>query len=409
MVWRFELGQLNYSIRHRPGKDNVAPDAMLRICSSMSSVSQLWLLHDQLGHPGFARMYHFIRSRNLPYTSEETKDIIDKCGTCLRLKPRFFNPAPQCLVKATRPWERLSVDFKGPVRGSKPYLLIIVDEYSRYPFVFPCSSTSSATVMDSLNKLFCLFGFPSYLHSDRGAAFMSRDFKAFLAERGIASSRSSPYHPTRNSQCERVDQIVWKTIKLLLHSRAWPEERWGDVLNVALHSVRTLLCTATNETPHERMFRFQRKATFGHAMPTWLLREGSVLLCRHVRSKSDPLCGEVLLLEANPSYAHVRYSNGREDTVSTLDLAPCPDIGIELSSPPVSTPEGGNAGTSCDVRPPTKPDTATRQLEYPAVPSSVEPLLPLAVPPLRRSSRSRRPPDRYGESAVTLSCGKPFE
>jgi len=266
MVWRLELGQLNYSIRHRPGKDNGAPDAMSRICSSMSSVSQLQLLNDQLGHPGFARMYHFIRSRNLPYTSEETKDIIDKCGTCLRLKPRFFNPAQQSLVKATRPWEHLSADFKRPVRGSKPYLLIIVDEYSRYPFVFPCSSTSSATVMDSLNNL---FGFPSYLHSDRGASFMSRDCKAFLAERGIASNRSSPYHPTRNSQCERVNQTVWKTIKLLLHSRAWPEERWEDVLNEALHSVRTLLCTATNET-HEQIFRFQRKATFGRAMSTWL-------------------------------------------------------------------------------------------------------------------------------------------
>jgi len=99
MVWRFELGQLNCSIRHRPGKDNVAPDAMSCICSSMSSVSQLRLLHDQLVHPGFARMYRFIRSRNLPYTSEETKDIIEKCGTCSRLKPRFFNPHRNVLLR----------------------------------------------------------------------------------------------------------------------------------------------------------------------------------------------------------------------------------------------------------------------------------------------------------------------
>jgi len=98
MVWRLELEQLNYSIRHRPGKDNVAPDAMFRICSSVSSVSQLRLLHDQLGHSGFARMYHFIRSRNLPYTSEETKDIIDKCRICLQIKPRFFNPHRDLLL-----------------------------------------------------------------------------------------------------------------------------------------------------------------------------------------------------------------------------------------------------------------------------------------------------------------------
>jgi len=133
------------------------------------------------------------------------------------------------------------------------------------------------------------------------------------------------------------------------------------------------------------------------------------LLRRHVRSKSDPFYDEVLQLEANPSYAHVRYSNGREDTVSTSDLAPCPDIGTELSTPPVSTPEGESAETSCNVRPPTERDTATRQLEHAAAPSSEELQLPPAVPPLRRSSRPRRPPDRYGESVVTLSCGKPFE
>jgi len=146
---------------------------------------------------------------------------------------------------------------------------------------------------------------------------------------------------------------------------------------------------------------------FGRTMPTWLLREGSVLLRRHVRSTSDPLCVEVLLLEAHPSYAHVRYSNGHEDTVSMSDLAPCPDIGIELSTPPVSTPEDGNAGTSCDVRPPTEPDTATRQLEHPAVPSCVEPQLPLAVPPLRRSSTSRRCSEVLHRSNVIVIATSP--
>jgi len=64
-------------------------------------------------------------------------------------------------------------------------------------------------------------------------------------------------------------------------------------------------------------------------MQTWLLTEGPVLLRRHVWNKGDPLCNEVLLLEVNPWYAHIQHSNGREDTVSTSDLAPCPNEGIE--------------------------------------------------------------------------------
>ena len=112
----------------------------------------------------------------------------------------------------------------------------------------------------------------------------------------------------------------------------WPEERWQDVLQEALHAMQSLLCTVTNETPHEWTFRFQRRATSGIAMPTWLLTEGPVLLRRHVQNKSDPLCDEVLLLEANPWYVHIQHSNGQEDTVSTSDLAPCPNEGIELEN-----------------------------------------------------------------------------
>ena len=88
---------------------------------------------------------------------------------------------------------------------------------------FACSMTTK-TVVDCLNNLFCLFVFPAYVHSDRGSSFMSSDLKVYFAERGIASSRSTSYHPTGNSQCERTNQTVWKT-QLLLHHRGWLEER----------------------------------------------------------------------------------------------------------------------------------------------------------------------------------------
>ena len=232
-----------------------------------------------------------------------------------RRKPRFFKPAPGTLIKATRPWERLSIDFKGHVRGPNHTFSLQSDEYSRFPFVFACSSTTTKTVVDCLNNLFCLFGFPAYVHSDRGSSFMSLDLKVYFAERGV-----------------RTNQTVWKTRKLLLHHRGWPDERWQDVLQQALHAMRSLICTATNETAHERMFPFQRRATSGTVMPTWLLAEGPVLLRCHVRNTGDRLCDEVLLLEANLWYEHIQHGNGREDTVSTSDLAPCPNAGTELDN-----------------------------------------------------------------------------
>ena len=85
-----------------------------------------------------------------------------------------------------------------------------------------------------------------------------------------------------------------------------------------LHSIRSLLCTEINTTPHERIFQYSRRSTTGHSLPTWLLSPGPVYLKRNVRaSKYDPLLGNsVDLLDANPHYAHVRLRNGRETTVS---------------------------------------------------------------------------------------------
>ena len=60
-----------------------------------------------------------------------------------------------------------------------------------------------------------------------------------------------------------------------------------------------------------------------HSLPTWLSMPGPVLLRRHVRaSKYEPLVDEVVLLEANTQYAHIRFTNGRESTVSVSDLPP---------------------------------------------------------------------------------------
>ena len=153
---------------------------------------------------------------------------------------------------------------------------------------------------------------------------MSEELRQFLVSREIATSRTTPYNPQCNGQVEKYNGVVWKTIIMALKTRGLPVSRWQDVLPDALHSLKSLLCTATNCTPHERLFKYERKSSCKGSVPTWLSYPGPVLLKRHVRvSKSDPLVDEVELIEANPQYAHIRHADGREATVSIRHLAPC--------------------------------------------------------------------------------------
>ena len=82
----------------------------------------------------------------------------------------------------------------------------------------------------------------------------------------------------------------------------------------AMPSIRSLLCSSINCTPHERMFRHTRHFVSGMSLPSWL-KPGPIYVKRHVRNKGDSLVDEAQLLELNPAYARVRFNNGRKTSV----------------------------------------------------------------------------------------------
>ncbi|XP_039287877.1 uncharacterized protein LOC120352208 [Nilaparvata lugens] len=119
-----------------------------------------------------------------------------ECKICSELKPRF-NCFKGKLIQSTRPFERINIDFEGPLPSStrNKYILTIVDEYSRFPFAYPCRDMSSETVIQNLNDLFTTYGYPSYIHTDRGTSFLSKDVKDYLMSKGVATSSTTPYNP----------------------------------------------------------------------------------------------------------------------------------------------------------------------------------------------------------------------
>ena len=250
--WRRELASYHYTIQYRPGSENDGPDTLTSAtCASKTkSLSKLSAIHDRLCHPGVTRLLHFVRTKNLLYSTDDVKKLCHSCRICTELKPQFYCPQLNTLIQATQHMEGWSIDIKGLLRSSSQntYMLTIVDEYSGFPFAFPCPNTTSATGMKCMDNIFVLCGTPSYIHSDRGSSFLSQEIMDYFSQRGIATNKTSPYHPIGNGQCERYNGIIWKDVRMALRTQNLSDTQWEIVLPNVLHSIRSLLSTATNTT-----------------------------------------------------------------------------------------------------------------------------------------------------------------
>ena len=145
--WRLELSPYGFSA----------------ISASVVSASvSLKSLHDSLCHPGITHMWHYVKTKNLPYSFEEVKTMVKSCKDCAEVKATFYKPeTSQHLIKATQAFERISMDFKGPVASitKNKYLLVIVDKFSRFPFVYRFVDMKASSIIEKLCNLFSLFGF----------------------------------------------------------------------------------------------------------------------------------------------------------------------------------------------------------------------------------------------------------
>jgi len=151
--WRMELSEFDSDIAYRSGNLNAAPDALSRVYCAAMRENTLYNIHVSLCHPGITRLNHYVRAKNLPYSVDDVRKVVHDCTVCAEVKPNLYKPPDAQLVKATQPFERLSLDFKGPLPSSTKnhYMWTVVDEHSRFPFAFPCRSTDTETVISCLN------------------------------------------------------------------------------------------------------------------------------------------------------------------------------------------------------------------------------------------------------------------
>ena len=111
------------------------------------------------------------------------------------------------------PWKEVAVDFVGPF-PSADYIVVVVDEFSRFPEVELLTSTSAKAVVPKLDAILSRQGVPDILKSDNGPPFNGHEFKNFADYVGFKHPPPPPLWPKANGEAERLVQTLEKNIRV---------------------------------------------------------------------------------------------------------------------------------------------------------------------------------------------------
>ncbi|XP_044751842.1 uncharacterized protein K02A2.6-like [Coccinella septempunctata] len=194
-------------------------------------------------------------ARSAVYWPNIDSDIEEKCKKCVPCLINKANPPHTELTPwplATKPWERVHVDYMGPIKGL--HFLIIRDAYTKWMEVFPVSKITSSNTVRHLRESFARYGIPELVVSDNGTQLVSREMEEFLKRNGIKHMTSPPGHQKPNGQAESAVKISKNKLKTYLADRENVREDMFTLTSRFLYHYRNSVHSSTSETPAKLMF-----------------------------------------------------------------------------------------------------------------------------------------------------------
>jgi transposase InsO family protein len=192
------------------------------------------------------------------------------CAPCRHGKMIAANHSSINTVMTEHPGQLLHMDTVGPSRvhsiGGKWYIFIVIDDYSRYSWVFFLESKDgvfehfqSLTLRLNNEHLNCL----KSIQSDNETEFRNASFDQFCLKHGVDQQFSAPRVSQQNRVMEQKNRTLVEMAKTMFDDHRTPRCFWADAISTACYiSNRIFLRSILHLTPFENCF--SRKPSVSH-------------------------------------------------------------------------------------------------------------------------------------------------
>ena len=207
----------------------------------------LYHCHDSKnsGHFGQTKTLDRLKERFYWYgMSRDSTLYVKQCSACNQNKKG--NRTPRSALESYHagfPMERVHLDILGPInprsKSGSSYILVMVDQFTKWVELAALPAQNAELTAKAFLKHFIVtFGCPLEVHSDQGRNFQSDLFTAFCKLLEISKTRTTPYHPSGNGQCEVFNRTILQMVRSYVSRglKDWDEHL--PLISMALHSMK---------------------------------------------------------------------------------------------------------------------------------------------------------------------------
>ncbi|GJV93600.1 retrotransposon protein, putative, ty1-copia subclass [Tanacetum coccineum] len=261
-----------------------------------ASPTQAWLWHQRLSHLNFDYI-NLLSKKDVVIGLPKLKYVKDQlCSSCEVSKAKRSSFKTKTVPSSKGRLNLLHMDLCGPMRvasiNGKKYILVIVDDYSRYTWtLFLRSKDETPEVLKDFLTMIQrnLQALVISVRTDRGTEFLNKTLNAFFKEEGIEHQTSTPRTPEQNGVVERRNRTLVEAARTMLSASKLPLFFWAEAIATACYTQNRSIIIPTHEKMAYHIIN-DRKPSIKHlhifGCTCYLTRDGENL--DKMKEKGDP-------------------------------------------------------------------------------------------------------------------------